>query len=34
MIHIINQFIFILATLALVVILILFFEGEFEELEN
>ena len=34
MIHIINQFIFILATLALVVILILFFEGEFEEMEN
>ena len=34
MVHAINQFIFILATLALVIILILFFEGEFEEIEN
>ena len=32
MIHVINQFTFILATLVLVIILILFFEGEFEEM--
>ncbi len=34
MICLINQFIFIIATLILVVILILFFESEFEEAEE
>jgi|GEM_PF-5111589 len=30
----INQLVFILSTLILVVVFILFFEGEFEEVEN